>query len=639
MKRIVILGAGYGGVAAALRLQKRLRRSRDVDIMLIDRNHFHTLLTEVHEVAGNRVKEDAVVVPLERIFQYTKVKVVVDEVKTVDFESHTVQAVGGDYPYDYLIVSMGGKPAFYGIDGIEEHALTLWSYDDALKVKGHIRSMFRKAAREKNPGRRRELLTFVVGGGGFTGIELVGELARWRQELCLEFGINRTDVRLMVVEAADKCLTDLDDDLVAKATGHLDRLGVEVWTNSPISKVTPTSIEINGEQIIVSHTLIWTGGYEAAVCPAGLNLPTAGRNRIVVNEYLQTQVPNVYAVGDNSHFVGEDGQPLPALVEPALQGGQAAADNILAELRGKDKKPYIPKLHGVMVSVGRGYGVAHLLGIRLHGVLAVFMKHLVNLHYLFNIGGFELAFRYLAHEFKDQKTRDWHILKHLWAESQLFWLVPLRLYLGYMWLRSGIDKVNSGWLKEIFISGAANGTSAATAGAANGALDILETVGTTGASLATAATETLNSAAALVSGAAEIAATTGATLAADGTSGATVMHLISDHTPKWYAWIIEHIVVPNAMVFQYLVVFTEILLGAAFILGLFTFLAAAISVGMNINFLLSTGLHDYWFLAASIAMMAGAGRAFGLDYYLYPYLMRQWRYIARNWRPKIFLFR
>lgn len=643
MKRIVILGAGYGGVSAALRLQKRLRRAKDVEIVLIDRNHVHTLLTELHEVAGNRVSEDAVIVPLDKIFQYTKVKVVADEVEAVDFEANVVKARGGEYPYDYLILGMGSKPAYFGIDGMEEHALSLWSYDDAIRVREHVRSMFREAAREKNPARRRELLTFVVGGGGFTGIELVGELARWRQELCAEFGISRTDVRLMVVEAADKCLTVLDDSLVAKAMDHLDKLGVEVWTNSPIVRVTLDTIELKGGQVIKSRTLVWTGGCETATCPAGLGLETAGRGRIVVNEYLQTEHPNVYAVGDNSFFVAEDGRPLPALVEPALQGGQVAADNIVAELRGKDKKPYKPNIHGVMVSVGRGYGVADLMGIKLSGMLAIFMKHMVNLHYLFGIGGFELVFGYLGHEFKGQRKRDRHLFRHFWADSQLFWLVPLRLYLGYMWLKSGIDKINSGWLQEIMISGAADGGGAATTSAVTAATGAIETVGVTAASAVTAATDILETvtttAASAVTAASEVVGTTAASLVADGTSGASVMNLISDHTPGWYAWIVDTIVVPNAMVFQYMVTFTEIILGVAFILGLFTFIAAAISVVMNINFLLSTGLYDYWFLVTSIAMMGGAGRAFGLDYYLYPYLQRQWRYLVRNSRPKVFLSR
>ena len=647
MKRIVILGAGYGGVSAALRLQKRLRRARDVEIVLIDRNHVHTLLTELHEVAGNRVSEDAIVVPLDKIFQYTKVKVVADEVESVDFNANVVKAVGGEYPYDYLVVAMGSKPAYFGIEGMEEHGLALWSYEDAIKAREHIRSMFRQAAREKNPARRRELLTFVVGGGGFTGIELVGELARWRQELCAEFGISRTDVRLMVVEAMDKCLTVLDDNLVAKAMNHLDKLGVEVWTNSPIVKVSPDAIELKGGQAIGSHTLIWTGGCETATCAAELGLETAGRGRIVVNEYLQTQHPNVYAIGDNSFFVANNGQPLPALVEPALQGGQVAADNIIAELRGKEKQPYKPNIHGVMVSVGRWYGVADLMGIKLSGFLAIFMKHMVNLHYLFGIGGFDIVFAYLAHEFKDQRKRDWHVVKHLWADSQLFWLVPLRLYLGYMWLKSGIDKINSGWLREIMISGAADGGSSITASAISAASDVAATSGVTAASAVAAATEAVTAG---VTAATEVAATAGvsaassvattaATLATDGTTGASIMNLISDHTPGWYAWMVNNIVVPNAMVFQYMVTITEIVLGVAFILGLFTFIAAAISVVMNINFLLSTGLYDYWFLMTSIAMMAGAGRAFGLDYYVYPYLQRQWRYLVRNRRPKVFLFR
>jgi NADH dehydrogenase len=228
----------------------------------------------------------------------------------------------------------------------------------------------------------------------------------------------------------------------------------------------------------------------------------------------------------------------------------------------------------------------------LSGFLAIIMKHLVNLHYLFGIGGLELCWEYVNHEFFHTK-RSYNfflqsVISHAKERSFRFWLVPLRIYLGYKWLLSGIDKINNNWWTAAVI-GAGDATGGATADA---------------------------------------------TSAATGEGG--LMSLISDHTPDWYAWFVEKVIYPNGMLFQKIVVITEIALGVAFILGVFTFLAAIVSIGMNLNFLLSTGLYDWWYIWVSFAMLAGAGRVLGGDHYLMPWLTHQLRYFQRNKAVHIF---
>jgi len=215
------------------------------------------------------------------------------------------------------------------------------------------------------------------------------------------------------------------------------------------------------------------------------------------------------------------------------------------------------------------------------------MKYLVNIHYLFGIGGFELVFKYIRHEFFQKKQDKFLLEKHYSVTSPTFWLVPLRLFLGYSWLMEGLNKLKEGWLSTPMLAGMA--------------VD-----GQTSASV----TET----------------------------GEKVFRIISSHTPSWYAFIAEN---PNALFFQWLIVLAEIGLGIAFISGTFTFLAGLGALALNINFLLSTGLYEtsWWFIPAAICMLAGAGRSFGVDYYLIPYLMRQWRYFVRNQKIKLFLFR
>lgn len=589
-KRILVLGAGYAGIEAALTLHKKKTRKDDIEISIIDKNSYHTLLTELHEVAGNRIDEDGVIVPLRDIFKYTDVNIIKDEIKDVDFEKNKLVSENSEYEYDYLIFAVGSEPNYYEIPGMAENSFPLWSFKDAVTIREHIKECFSKASRISDPKTRKALLTFIVGGGGFTGVEMIGELGQWVRSLCREYGIKRSEVDLKLVEALPKILSNLKDKNIEKTMRYLkNSLNVDVLVNSAITKLTEDSVELKGGKVIPTKTLIWTAGVKACCLSDEVSVEKGKACRVKVDKYAKTQYENVYAVGDTSCFE-VDGHSLPALVESALQTGKGAAKNILNDIRGKEKEEIKPKLHGVMVSVGSFFAVTDLMGVQLPRLFAILMKYLVNMHYLFGIGGFELVIKYIKHEFLNKRQDKFLIEKHYSVMSPTFWLVPLRIFLGYSWLMEGIKKLNEGWLSTPMLAGmAADGETSASV------------------------TET----------------------------GEQVFRIISSHTPSWYAWIAENIVIPNALVFQWLIILTEIGLGLAFITGTFTFFAGLGALGLNANFLLSTGLYEtsWWYIPAAICMLAGAGRAFGVDYYLIPYLMRQWRYFVRNRRIKPFLFR
>ncbi len=615
MKRVVVLGAGYAGVAAALTLHKKLKKE-DVAISIIDKTDRHTLLTELHEVAGNRVGEESVKIYLKDIFKYTKVEIIKDEINNIDFEKQVLTSETNKYDFDYLVVGCGSEPAYFGIDGMEENSLTLWSLEDAKKINRHIRTMFELASRETDKEKRKEYLTIVVGGGGFTGIEMMGELIQWSEVLCKEYNIPRDEVRLISVEAMGKILPVLHDSLIEKGLNYLKKNKIEVLTNSPITKVTPSTLEIKDGTVINTNTVIWTGGIRATTFLEKLDLNAAerGRGRIEVNEYTQsTKHPNVFLAGDNSFFREDDGKPLPLLVESAEQTGHGAAINIVNLIQGKPLKKCTPKLHGTMVSIGRKYALADNMGLKTSGWMAMFIKHLVNCYYQFMVAGFEQVIHYLKNQFVYKRKDDGFIKSHLTRTDFSFWMVIMRMYLGYMWLMQGIHKYQDGWLSNVSIRAE---RVAAAAGDA-----------TSAASGAVAETTSAASGAVVE-----------ATTAASGAVGEAVaqgMNLIGQNTPEWYAWFTETLVVPNAMFFQTMIVLTEFGLGIAFLTGTFTFIAAIVSIGMNINFLLSTGLYDYWYIVTSFACLGGAGRAFGVDHYLMPWLMKQWRNIVRNKSIKI----
>jgi NADH dehydrogenase len=591
-KHIVILGAGYGGLQAAKTLHKYIKKRDDVKISLIDQNDYHTLLTELHEVAGYGIEPHGVKVSIEHVLEYTKVDFIKDRIIGADLKEKKLYSETAQYYFDYLIIGVGSEPAYFNIEGMENHSFPLWSLEDAKRIQKHITHMFELAVKEGDPNRRREMLTFVVGGGGFTGVEIMGELIVWVRNLCRKYDIPRAEVRLVQVEGLPHLCPFLDPKLIAKVEGYLRKKGVEVLTNSFITGVTPNSLTIGETKTIPTRTLIWTGGVKANVFVKELGVSLGDRDRIVTNQYLQTlEYPYVYAIGDNMEYHDKDDEILAPLVETAIQSADCAAYNIAADIEGHDKKSLDPNLHGVMVSIGPLYSVAQLSGMPLlAGFHATLIKHLVNIHYLFGIGGLELVLEYLRHQFFYKSRRSTRLLQtgigNMQRKNSTFWLLPLRIWLGLMWLISGIQKVQNDWWSSSW-----------------------PLIGLTGST--------------------------------DATASATITPLTGPHTPNWYKAIAERLIMPNALLFQKLIVVVEIGLGIAFILGVFTFIAGLISIGMHINFALgaglpqTNGLPDLWWIAASIAMLAGAGRAFGIDYYLIPFLRNQLRYFQKNKRLNI----
>lgn len=553
-KRVVIIGAGYGGIHAAQTLEKLVGRDQ-AEITLIDQKDRHILLTELHEVAGGRVHEDSVQIRLGDIFRRSRVRIVQDTITDIDLANKAARSEAAEYTYDYLILACGSEPEFYGIPGMAEHALTLWSLDDAREIKAHVRNMFELARTEQDPVKRQELLTFVVGGGGFTGVEMAGELAEWVPDLCREFGISPFAVTVYVIEALPRILPTLAENLAARAAKAMQSMGITVLTDSPIVEVKPDELSLKSGAKMRSRTVIWTGGVKATSFLKDKGLVCKKRGRVVVDEYLQVEGhEDVYAIGDNCFFVDEKGE-LPALVEAALQSGACAARNIAADIKGGPKRKLRPKLHGVMVSIGSHYSVADLMGFSLWSYPATIVKHLVNLHYQWGVGGLRVILRYLKHELINERGGLSGLMKHAKVRVGLFWLVILRVFLGYQWLASGIGKIREGFL----ISG-----------------DKL-------------------------------------------VSGSSLMPM-GPGTPALYRWFMDTFVFPHALLFQWAVTLAEIALGLALIFGLFTALAGLGSIFMNVNFALAGAGGNIWFVMVSIVMLAGAGRAFGLDYYVMPFL-------------------
>lgn len=627
-KKVLIVGAGYAGIEAALTLNKKKKKD-NIEITLIDKNSYHTLLTELHEVAGNRISEEGIRIPLKSIFKYTDVKLVMDEITSFDFDNNKISSEKNTYDYDYLITAMGSSPNYFGIPGLQEHAFTLWSFDDAVKIREHIKKCFILASQEKDEAERKRLLTFVVAGAGFTGVEMIGELAIWVRSLCKENVIDRKEVRLVIIDMLPRILNTLEEKNAVKAHKYLEKkLKVEVMLNTNITAVSDHSL-IHGSGEIEAKTIIWCAGIKACEDAEKCDLERASRqNRIKVDEFCRTENRNVYAVGDLGGLSDEKGMPYAAMVENALQTAHGAAENILNDIKGKEQKKVTVKFHGTMVSVGNYFCVSEIMGKSLPVWMSILMKFFVNIHYLWEITGFRGISKYLYHEVLERRQRKIFLEQHWSTRVQAWWLTPLRLFLGGMWLYEGLVKVAEGWFSSpklaAFLGIASDATSAATVTAAY--VTKIDDVFRIKTGIINFFIET------------ETRIAGGEDIIAQHLSRIEFFHFGDFNLVPWF---LQNVVLANdgvAMFFQILVVVLEILVGLMLLGGALTFIGSLISLGLMVMFLSSTGLYEksWWMLFASIATMGGAGRAFGLDYYLIPYLNNVWESFWKNRKFRLF---
>ena len=612
MKQIIVLGGGYGGILTAKKLANKLRKNKDVHITLIDRKPYHTLLTELHEVAANRVEEDSIRVDLKKVFSgFRNVDVVLDHIDQIDFETQKLKGQRKSYAYDYLVIGTGSKPTFFGINGAQEHAFSLWSYEDAVKLKEHTLKMFREAVKQMDPIVRKEMLTFVVVGGGFTGVEMIGELAEYTQELCKEFYVNPEEVTLHVADMVDSILPILPKKLIAKSEKRLRKLGVNIITGAKITEVKENGVMVGGS-FISSKTVIWTAGVEGSNLVGELDVEKQGRGRILTNDKLQVpEHSNVYVVGDNIFYIPEGSErPVPQMVENAELAAPVIAHNIATEFNNQQKKSYKPTFHGTMVCIGSKYGVASV-GVpkkmfSLSGLPAMGVKHLINMVYLFQVCGFNKVYHYILHEFLHVKNNRSFVGGHFAKRSPNFWLVPLRIFAGWMWFKQGFDKMGK-------IIADPSGMFLIPAKAADG---------TSGASVA----ETADA----VSAATNYASDALVALPVPG-----FMKDMVDWSMGLMFYTSDGGYTPIAYIFQTGMVAAELIVGALLIVGLFTAPAAVVSFGMGVMVWVSgmAPSEMLWYLAASIALIGGSGSTLGLDYYVYPRLKKLWKKlpIVRRW--------
>lgn len=386
---IVILGAGYGGIVTALRLQKELHYNEG-KITLVNKNDYHYFTTELHQPAAGTMDPDQTRVAIKELIDTNKVNFIQDSVVEIKPEEKKVVLESGELSYDYLVIGIGAQPETFGIKGLLEFSFNRWNINAVRRLRQHIEYQFAKYKEEQRP----ELLTFIVGGAGFTGIEFLGELTDRIPELAKKYDVDPHLVRIVNVEAAPTALPGFDPKLVEYAVNVLTNKGVEFKIGIPIQECTPEGVILGTDEEIKSETVVWTGGVRGNEVVENSGIETM-RGRVKVDEYLRAPgYEEVFVVGDNALIINEEiNRPYPPTAQIAIQQGINLASNLAAIIRGDQLEKFSFSNKGTVASLGKGEAMGLVFGRKIYGFTAATMKKIIDLRYLFIIGGISLVIK------------------------------------------------------------------------------------------------------------------------------------------------------------------------------------------------------------------------------------------------------
>ncbi|MDM7515461.1 NAD(P)/FAD-dependent oxidoreductase [Lentilactobacillus sp. TOM.63] len=445
-KNIVVIGAGFAGVYATKKLAKHFKSNQDVKITLIDKHSFFTYLTRLHEVATDRVNPNSVRYDLQRIFHKQKnVKLVTDEVISVDKQNKLVTCKNGTYPFDSLLISLGGEPNDFGTAGVKENGFTLWSIEDAMRLRTHIKETIAKGAIERDPRKRQSLLTIVVCGSGFTGAETVGELIDYKKVLAKENKIDPNEIKVILVEAAPTIINMLDRTNAAHAEAYMKKNNVDIRPSSMIVSVNKDSVDIKDQDSISTNTLIWTAGVKTSSIADSFGIDAGHGGRLVTNQYLQAkgfEDNSIYVAGDDAAATEQGAErAVPQTAQEAENEAVVTSTNIAADIDGNHNYlEFHDKNMGFTVSFGARYGIAQVFGgKRIRGWIATIMKHGSNLLYFWRIRSGYFMFNYILDEFFRANDNRTVFGAHTSRRSNVLWSVPMRLFFGLALMIDGIS--------------------------------------------------------------------------------------------------------------------------------------------------------------------------------------------------------
>jgi len=379
--RVLIVGGGFGGLYAA-----RAFKRQAVDVTIVDRRNHHVFQPLLYQVATAALSPGDIASPIRWILRHQRnVEVLLGEVARIDPAASTAHlADGAALAYDYAIVSAGATHAYFGHDAWRPFAPGLKTLEDALEMRRRVLLAFERAERESDPARRVSELTFVIVGGGPTGVELAGALAEIaRKSLAHDFRhFDPGSAKIILVEAGPAVLATFPAPLREAARHDLVRLGVDVRVNTMVTNVGPGFVDAAGARI-AAETILWAAGVAASPLGATLGAPTDRAGRVLVQPDLTIPGhPNLFVIGDLASLNGEDGKPLPGVAQVAMQMGAHAAHNVLRAIAGQPLRPFKYRDYANMATIGRASAVGDFHWVQVKGLvgwLAWLFVHIFNL--------------------------------------------------------------------------------------------------------------------------------------------------------------------------------------------------------------------------------------------------------------------
>ncbi|MCR9291283.1 MAG: NAD(P)/FAD-dependent oxidoreductase [bacterium] len=380
-KQVIIVGGGFAGLNAA----KSLHRCKGIQITLIDRRNHHLFQPLLYQVAMAGLSPADIAAPIRGVLSRQKnLRVVCGEAKHVDASEQVLSTSIGELRFDYLLLSAGAMHSYFGHDDWEINAPGLKTIEQATEIRRRVLQAFEQAELTNDPLERRRHLTFVVVGGGPTGVELagaIGEMSRFT--LAKDFrNIDSKQARIILIEAGPRVLPMFSEQLASRAMRDLEQLGVQTWTSSRVTNITAQGVDVSGEHISAS-TVLWAAGIEASRLGSQSHFACDRQGRVMVNQDLSIpEHPNIFVAGDLCHFRGPDNQPLPGIAPVAIQQGRHFGKVVQADLRGQPRPEFHYVDKGQMATIGRSRAIAEVGKLRLAGFSAWLAWLVVHIYFL-----------------------------------------------------------------------------------------------------------------------------------------------------------------------------------------------------------------------------------------------------------------
>lgn len=412
-KHVIIVGAGFAGLNAA----KKLGRMSEVNVTLIDKRNHHLFQPLLYQVSTAALSPADIATPIRAVLaKFKNTRVLLGHVNSVDLAKKQVHLDDQTHSYDYLILACGAKHSYFGKNEWETNAPGLKTLEQATEIRRRILMAFEMAEQITDTEQQKKYQTFIIVGGGPTGVEMAGSIAELsRHTFAKDFkNFNPSRTRVILIETGQRILASFAPSLSEKAAEDLEKLGVQVWTNSKVTDITPAGVFM-GSEFVAASTVIWAAG----VAPTGINqtlgVPLDRGGRVIVEADCSIKDhPEVFVLGDQAHFIGPDGKALPGLAPVASQQGKYVVKVIQSRLENKNAEAFQYRDKGAMATIGRNKAIAEMGPIKLHGFIAWMAWLVVHIYYLIGFKNRFLVFTQWAWSYLTYKKGARLILNKEW---------------------------------------------------------------------------------------------------------------------------------------------------------------------------------------------------------------------------------